>query len=100
MSFYDADDFDEEFLDDEEEEANAFEVAMTAVFEGRGEDPETALASAKLLAEESVFDGEWEIDDGKLVGEPDENGPMQFEFSALAVIEADTMEEAIDIAAA
>src|SRR5579871_6803447 len=99
MSFYDADDFDEEFVDDEEEDANAFEVTMTAVFEGRGEDTEAALASARLLAEDSIYDGDWELDDGKLVGEPDGRGRSQFEFTALSVIEADSMEEAMDVAA-
>ena|SRR5258707_5018467 len=99
MSFYDADDFDEEFVDEDEEDANAFEVTMSAVFEGRGDDTESALASARLLAEESIYDGDWELDDGKLIGEPDARGQVHFEFSALAVIEADSMEEAMDIAA-
>lgn len=100
MSFYDADDFEEEFLDvDDDEEANAYEIVMTAVFEGFGSDAESALASAKALAEEAIFDGEWELDDGKLVGEPDGTGRMAFEFTAASIIEADSIEEAIDIAA-
>src|SRR5258707_9067162 len=99
MSIYDADDFDEEFVNEDEEEANAFEVLMTAVFEGHGDDTEIALASARTSAEESVFDGEWELDDGKLVGEPDNSGRMYFEFTAGSVIMAETMEEAIDVAA-
>lgn len=98
MSFFDADDFDEEFVD-EDEEANAFEVTMSAIFEGRGEDPETALSSARIIAEETIFDGEWDLDDGKLVGEPDAKGRMHFEFLAVSVIEADSIEEAIDTAA-
>lgn len=98
MSFFDADDFDEEFVD-EDEEANGFEVTMSAVFEGHGDDPETALVSARAAAEESIYDGEWELDDGKLAGEPDNTGRMQFEFLAVAVIEADTIEEAVDVAA-
>ena len=98
MSFYDADDFDEEFVD-EDEEANAFEVTMTAVFQGKGADEESALASARQDAEESIYDGEWEIDDGKLTGEPDATGRMFFEFTAITVIEADSMEEAIDVSA-
>jgi len=98
MSIYDADDFDEEFVD-EDEEANAFEITVSAVFEGKGDDPETGLASARVMAEESIYDGEWELDDGKLAGEPDGTGRMMFEFTAMAVVEADTMEEAIDVAA-
>ncbi len=98
MSFYDADDFDEEFME-EDEEANAYEVTMSAVFQGHGEDEEAALVSARHDAEESIYDGEWEIDDGKLTGEPDTTGRMYFEFTAVTVIEADSMEEAIDIAA-
>src|SRR5260370_38515468 len=99
MSFYDADDFDEEFVDEDEEDANAFEVTMSAVFEARGKDTESALASARLLAEESIYDGDWELDDGKLIGEPDARGQVHFEFSALSLIEADSTEEAMDIAA-
>jgi hypothetical protein len=98
MSFFDADDFDEEFVN-EDEEANGYEVTMSAVFEGHGDDPEAALASARVAAEESIYDGEWELDDGKLAGEPDASGRMHFEFLAVAVIEADTIEEAVDVAA-
>src|SRR5579885_1557314 len=98
MSFFDADDFDEEFLD-EDEDANGFEVTMSAIFEGHGDDPDSALASARNAAEESIYDGDWELDDGKLVGEPDSSGRMQFEFLAVSVFEADTIEEAIDLAA-
>jgi hypothetical protein len=98
MSFFDADDFDEEFVD-EDEEANAFEVTMSAIFEGHGDDPEKALASARAIAEETIFDGEWDLDDGKLVGEPDSKGRMHFEFLAVSVMEADSIEEAIDMAA-
>ena len=98
MPLYDADDFDEEFVN-EDEEANAFEITMSAVFEGRGEDPEAGLISARTLAEESLYDGEWDLDEGKLIGEPDSSGRMHFEFTAIGVIEADNLEEAIDIAA-
>jgi hypothetical protein len=98
MPLYDADDFDEEFVN-EDEEANAFEVTMIAVFEGKGEDPEVGLSSARTLAEESLYDGEWDLDAGKLIGEPDASGRMHFEFTAIGVIEADSLEEAIDIAA-
>jgi hypothetical protein len=99
MSYYDADDFDEEFLDDEDEEANAYEVTMSAIFEGFGDDPEAGLASARVRAEESMFEGDWELGEGKPVGEPDSTGRMLFEFTATGVIETDSMEEAIDIAA-
>ncbi|MEP7288880.1 MAG: hypothetical protein ABI947_24270 [Chloroflexota bacterium] len=98
MSFYDADDFEEEFMDDDEE-ANAFEITVSAVFEGHGEDAQAGLASARVAAEESIYDGNWELDEGKLIGEPDTAGRMQFEFTGIAVIEADSVEEAIDIAA-
>jgi hypothetical protein len=98
MSFYDADDFDEEYLDDEDEEANAFEVTMAAVFEGYGDDSEAGLISARANAEESIYDGEWELSDGKLVAEPDASGRTYFEFMAVTVVEADSVEEAIDIA--
>ena len=98
MPLYDADDFDEEFVN-EDEEANAFEITMSAVFEGRGEDPEAGLISARTLAEESLYDGEWDLDEGKLIGEPDSSGQMHFEFTTIGVIEADSLEEAIDIAA-
>jgi hypothetical protein len=97
MSIYDADDFNEEFVD-EDEEANAYEITVSGVFEGRGTDTETALASARIQAEEAIYDGEWELDDGKLVGEPDATGIMHFEFTAIAVVEVDSMEEAIDVA--
>jgi hypothetical protein len=99
MSFYDADDFDEEYLDDEDEEANAFEVTMAGVFEGYGDDSEAGLSSARGNAEESIYDGEWELGDGKLAAEPDDSGRMYFEFTAVTVVEADSVEEAIDIAA-
>jgi hypothetical protein len=99
MSFYDADDFDEEYLDDEDEEANAYEVTMAAVFEGQGDDSEAGLISARTNAEESIYDGDWELSDGKLVAEPDTSGRMYFEFMAITVVEADSVEEAIDIAA-
>jgi hypothetical protein len=98
MSFYDADDFDEEFVD-EDEEANAFEVTMAAVFEGVGKDPEAALTSARASAEDSIFEGEWEFDDGKLITGPDVNDRSRFEFTAVCVVQADSVEEAIDIAA-
>jgi hypothetical protein len=98
MSYYDADDFDEEFVD-EDEEANAYEVTMSATFEGVGDDPEAGLASARIRAEESIYEGEWELGEGKPVGEPDPAGRMLFEFTALGLIETDSMEEAIDIAA-
>src|SRR5258708_26845051 len=87
MPLYDADDFDEEFVN-EDEEANAFEITMSAVFEGRGEDPEAALISARTLAEESLYEGEGDLDEGKLIGEPDSSRPMHFAFTALAGIEA------------
>ena len=96
MSFYDADDFDEEFLD-EEEEANGFEITMAAVFEGRGDDVAVATASARALADETIFDGDWELDEGKVVSEAE--GRIKVEFTATAVVEADSVEEAIDIAA-
>ncbi len=98
MSFYDADDFDEEFVD-EDEEANAFEVTMAAVFEGQGSDPEAALTSARASAEDTIFEGDWELDEGKLVMGPDSHGVSRFEFTAIAVVEADSVEAAIDIAA-
>ena len=98
MTFYDSDDFDEEFVD-EEEEANAFEVTMAAVFEGQGSDPEAALSSARATAEDTIFEGDWEVDEGKLVVGPDSKGVSRFEFTAIGVVEADSVEEAIDIAA-
>ena len=97
MTFYDADDFDEEFVD-EEEEANAFEVTMAAVFEGVGDDMEAALSSARASAEDTVYEGDWEMDEGKLLQGPDSKGRYRFEFSAIGVVEADNVEEAIDIA--
>ncbi len=99
MSLYDADDFDEEYVNEEDEDANAFEVTMAAVFEGQGSEPDAALDSARANAEESIYEGDWELDEGKLVTGPDSKGRSRFEFSAVAVIEADSMEEAIDIAA-
>jgi hypothetical protein len=98
MSFYDADDFDEEFVD-EDEEANAFEVTMAAVFEGQGKEPEASLASARTSAEDTIFEGDWELDEGKLVTGPDSKGVSRFEFTGVCVVEADSVEEAIDIAA-
>ena len=98
MSFYDADDFDEEFVD-EEEEANAFEVSMAAVFEGYGKDPEAALTSARASAEDTIFEGDWELDEGKLITGPDSKDQSRFEFTAVCVVQADSVEEAIDIAA-
>jgi len=99
MSFYDADDFDEEFVNEDEEDANAFEVTMSAVFEGKGDDAESVLTSARRLAEESVYDGIWELDEGKLVGEPKAGGRTPVEFTATGLVQADSMEEALDMAA-
>ncbi len=99
MSFYDSDDFDEEYVNEEDEEANAFEVTMAAVFQGYGADPETGLAQARTAAEETIYEGEWELNEGKLVSGPDASGSMDFEFTAVGVVETDSMEEAIDLAA-
>ncbi len=99
MSFYDSDDFDEEYLNEEDEDANAFEVTMAAVFQGQGSDPETGLTQARSTAEESIFEGEWELNEGKLVSGPDASGVMYFEFTAIGVVETDSVEEAIDLAA-
>ncbi len=89
---YDSDDFDEEYLD---EEANAYELTMSGIFVGNGDDPETARVSALDTAQENILSGEWELDEGKLVGE----NPYRYEFNAITVIEADSVEDAIDIAA-
>ncbi len=99
MSFYDSDDFDEEYLDEEDEDANAFEVTMAAVFQGFGGDPDTGLAQARAAAEETIYEGEWELSEGKLVSGPDASGTMSFEFTAVGVVETDSVEEAIDLAA-
>ncbi|HLY28475.1 MAG TPA: hypothetical protein VKQ72_19160 [Aggregatilineales bacterium] len=99
MSIYDADDFNEEFVNEDEEDANAFEVTMSAIFEGKGEDADAVLESARRAAEESVYDGLWEIDEGKLAGEPKANGRTPVEFTATGLIQADSMEEALDMAA-
>lgn len=93
--YYDSDDFDEEYVD---EEANAFEVTMAAIFEGVGHSEESARFSALDSAHESILledDGEWDLDGGTLVGE----NPYRFEFTAVRIIEAETVEQAIDIAA-
>src|SRR5688572_11766577 len=79
--FYDDDDFEEEFLDDEDEDANAYEITMAGVFTGYGEDDKAALISARALAEDSIFEGEWELDEGKPVSELSDANRMQFEFS-------------------
>ncbi len=99
MSFYDADDFDEEFVNEDEEDANAYEVTMSAVFEGKGEDVDGVLASARRLAEESIYDGIWELDEGKLLGEPKAGGGVPVEFTATGLVQTDNMEEALDMAA-
>ena len=99
MSIYDADDFDEEFVNEDEEEANAFEVTMSAVFEGKGDDAESALAAARRLAEDSIYDGIWELDEGKLLGEPKAGGRNPVEFTAVGLVQADSIEEALDMAA-
>ncbi len=93
--YYDSDDFDEEYMD---EEANAFEVTMTALFEGVGHSEESARFSALDSAQESInpeFHGDWDLDGGTLVGED----PYRFEFTTVKVIEADSVEAALDIAA-
>ncbi len=99
MSFYDSDDFDEEYVDEEDEDANAFEVTMAAVFQGFGGDPETGLAQARSAAEETIYEGEWELSEGKLVSGPDASGTMYFDCTAVGVVESDSVEEAIDLAA-
>jgi hypothetical protein len=99
MSFYDSDDFNEEYLNEEEEESNAFEVTMAATFEGQGKDIETVQAAAHRNAEESIFEGDWELDEGNLIGQIDETGRGYFEFTAVTIVTADNMEEALDIAA-
>ena len=99
MSIYDADDFDEEFVNEDEEDANAFEVTMSAVFEGEGEDMDSVVAAARRAAEESIYDGIWEVDEGKLAGEPKSSGRTPVEFTATGLIQADSIEEALDMAA-
>jgi len=97
--FYDDDDFEEELLDDDDEDANAYEITMAGVFTGYGEDDKAALASARALAEDSIFEGAWEIDEGKPISEMNEAHRMQFEFAATGVIQAMSAEEALDLAA-